>query len=137
MDKRIMILATEAHRLRADRMLREAPLGYVVEIKPQTRSLSQNAMLWACLTDVSKQVTYFGKKYSPDSWKNIFSGSLKGMEAVPAIGGGVVMLGQSTSVMNKREFADLLTLIHSFGAENGVQWSDDATAVYAQWLEAV
>ena len=46
------------------------------------------------------------------------------------------MLGQSTSVMNKQEFSDLIALIHSFGTENGVQWSDGATAVYAQWLEA-
>ena len=136
MDKRIMILATETHRLRAVQMLREAPIGYVVEVKPQTRSLSQNAMLWVCLTDVANQVTYYGKKYRKEDWKHIFTGSLKGMEAVPAIGGGVVMLGQSTSVMNKQEFSDLIALIHSFGTENGVQWSDGATAVYAQWLEA-
>ena len=136
MDKRIMVLATEVHRQRAIQMLRDVPLDYVVEIKPKTRSLDQNAMLWACLTDVSQQVTYYGKKYRKEDWKHIFTGSLKGMEAVPAIGGGVVMLGQSTSVMNKQEFSDLIALIHSFGAEQGVQWSDDASAVYAQWLEA-
>ena len=95
MDKRIMILATEAHRIRASLMLREAPLGYAVEIKPPTRSLSQNAMLWACLTDIANQVTYYGKKYRKEDWKHFFSGSLKAMEAVPAIGGGVVMLGKA------------------------------------------
>ena len=38
--------------------------------------------------------------------------------------------------MSKQAFSDLIALIHSFGAENGVQWSEDSTAVYAQWLEA-
>jgi hypothetical protein len=126
MTKQMMILATEAHRQRALNLVRSAELGVVIELKEKTRNLSQNALLWAALGDVSRQVEYYGKKYSPDAWKNIFSGSLKAMESVPAIGGGIVMIGQSTSNMSKREFSELIELIFSFGAENGVKFSDNA-----------
>ena len=136
-EKQIMIMASPAHKARAMQMVDKAPLGMVVTVEPQTRSKQQNAMLWACLTDVSRQVEYYGKRYDCNGWKNIFTGSLMGMEAVPAIDGkGVVMIGQSTSVMNKSVFADLLTLIQAFGAEHGVAWSDDADAVFRQWLKA-
>ena len=38
----------------------------VVEIKPATRTLAQNARLWAMLTDVSKQVDWYGRKLSEE-----------------------------------------------------------------------
>ena len=69
-------------------------------------------------------------------WKHVLTASLKTLDVVPNIHGtGFVVLGQSTSAMNKRGFCDLINLIHAFGAEHGVQWSDDASDVYAQWLE--
>ena len=127
MDKKIYVLSHEIARDRAVQGVRGAPDGFIVEVRPASRSGLQNSLLWAALTDVANQVEYFGKKYSPDAWKNIFSGSLKAMEAVPAIsGGGVVMIGQSTSNMTKRDFSELIELIFSFGAENGVRWSDSA-----------
>ena len=33
-----------------------------VEVKSETRRLPQNASLWAMLTDVSKQVDWYGRK---------------------------------------------------------------------------
>lgn len=135
-QKQIMIMASPAHKSRAMQMVDKAPLGMVVTVEPQTRSKQQNAMLWACLTDIAQQVEYFGKKYDTNGWKNIFTGSLMGMEAVPAVDGkGMVMIGQSSSAMDKRTFADLLTLIQAFGSERGVAWSDDADAVFKHWLK--
>lgn len=43
----------------------------VVEVKPETRSLAQNARLWAMLGDVSKQVNWHGRKLSPTAWKHV------------------------------------------------------------------
>lgn len=103
-----------------------------VTIQEDTRSLAQNRMLWACLHDVSSQVVWYGKKMDSESWKHIFSASLKGQETVPGINGGFVVLGQSTSKMRVSEMRDLITLIHAFGAERGVRFSDES-AQAAEW----
>ncbi len=92
----------------------------VLEVKPQTRSLEQNSRLWAMLTDISDQVEWYGRKLTPDDWKNVFTASLKKQDVVPGLDGGFVVLGLSTSKMTKAEMSDLQTLMEAFGAEKGV-----------------
>lgn len=97
----------------------------IVEVKPETRSSEQNAKLWACLTDVSQQVDWYGKKLTPEDWKHVFSSSLRKLDVVPNIDGtGFVALGLSTSRMTKGELSDLIELIHAFGAQRGVTFND-------------
>jgi len=108
----------------------DRPLQIIIQ--EDTRSLAQNRMLWTCLRDVSQQVVWYGKKLDSDSWKNIFSASLKGQETVPGINGGFVVLGQSTSKMRVSEMRDLITLIHAFGAEHNVKFSDESARA-AEW----
>ena len=100
-----------------------APDGWIVEIHEPTRSLQQNAALWAALGDISRQVEWYGKKLSPHDWKHIFSSSLKKQNVVPGLDGGFVVLGISTSKMTIKEMSDLLELAHAFGAEHGVRFS--------------
>lgn len=96
----------------------------VVEVKPETRSLEQNARLWAMLTEISQQVDWYGKKLSPEDWKHLFSSTLRKLEVVPNLEGtGFVALGLSTSKMSRREMAELQELIEAFGAERGVRFS--------------
>ena len=92
----------------------------VLEVKPQTRSLEQNSRLWAMLTDISEQVEWYGRKLTPDDWKNVFTASLKKQDVVPGLDGGFVVLGASTSKMTKAEMSDLQTLMEAFGVEKGV-----------------
>lgn len=100
------------------------PDGYDIKAGPPTRNLEQNAALWAMLTDVSEQIVWHGRKLSPDSWKCIFTATLKKQDVVPGIDGGFVVIGQSTSKMTKHEMSDLLELIASFGAQNNVKFKD-------------
>ena len=100
-----------------------APEGWIVEIHEPTRSLQQNAALWAALGDISRQVEWYGKKLTPHDWKHIFSSSLKQQNVVPGLDGGFVVLGISTSKMTIKEMSDLLELAHAFGAEHGVRFS--------------
>jgi hypothetical protein len=95
----------------------------VLEVKPSTRSLEQNARLWAMLSDISRQVDWYGRKLTPDEWKHVFSAALKKQEVVPGIDGGFVVLGLSTSKMTKAEMSDLQTLMEAFGAERNVRFS--------------
>lgn len=120
------ILAHEIARKGAIEAVRQAPDGYVVQIKPKTRSLEQNARLWATLQDVADQVVWHGRKLTPAEWKFVFSAALKKQEVVPGIDGGFVILGQSTSQMSIREMNDLLTLIEAFAAQHNVTLMEPA-----------
>lgn len=109
-----------------------------VEAKPQTRSIRQNAMLWACLTDLSRQVTWFGKRMSPEGWKEFITGNLAGQDLVPNIDGtGFVSIGRgkSTSDMTIREMTDVIDLCHAFGTQQGVQWSPASIAMDLERVE--
>ncbi len=99
--------------------------SFVVEVKPLTRTLEQNAKLWAMLTDVSEQVNWHGQKLTPEDWKHVFSAALNQQRVVPNIDStGFVVLGQSTSKMTVRQMADMIELINAFGAERGVRFKD-------------
>ena len=117
-------LVHEEARRRALEAVKTAQDGMVVEIKEPSRSLDQNAKLWPMLTDISKQVDWYGQKLSEDEWKDVFSASIKKQKAVPGLEGGFVVCGRSTSKMTKREFSDLLEVMYAFGADKGVQWSE-------------
>lgn len=101
-----------------------APDGFVVEIKPPTRSLDQNSLLWPLLADISKQVDWYGNKLTPEEWKDVFTSALKKSKIVPGIDGGFVVLGMSTSKMDKKTFSDLIDIIQSFGVQHNVRFTD-------------
>lgn len=96
------------------------------------RSLDQNALLWAVLTDVSRQVEWHGQRLTKENWKDIFTAALKRQQVVPGIDGGFVVLGTSTSRMSKQEFSELIELIYAFGAEHGVEWSEPAQRTFSE-----
>lgn len=104
-------------------LIMASPFDYICTIKKKTRSLESNAMMWAMLGDVSKQVEWYGRKLSSEDWKHIFSASLSKMDTVPGIDGGIVVLGQSTSSMTISQMHDLIELISAFGADKDVEWS--------------
>lgn len=100
-----------------------------VSIGEPRRSLEQNDLLWAMLTEVAEQLEWpvDGKmqKLCPEDWKHILSAGLKREQKVAqGIDGGFVILGQRTSKMTKREMSDLIELITAFGVERGVKFSD-------------
>lgn len=95
----------------------------VLELKPETRSISQNARMWAMLTEISQQVDWYGRKLTAEEWKHVFSASLKKQDVVPGLDGGFVVLGLSTSKMTRAEMSDLQTLMEAFGSQHSVKFS--------------
>jgi hypothetical protein len=95
-----------------------------VSVKPERRSNDQNALLWVLLGEVSRQVDWHGQKLEPAEWKDVFTASLKRQKVVPGLDGGFVVLGSSTSRMDKQEFSELVELIYAFGAQQGVRFRD-------------
>jgi len=122
--RRTFHLVHKQARQRALEALQAAPDGYVVTIHEPTRNLEQNAALWAALSDISKQVEWYGQRLTPEEWKDVFTASLKRQKVVPGLDGGFVVCGLSTSKMGKSEFSQLLDLAYAFGAEKGVKFHD-------------
>ena len=103
----------------------------VLEVRPETRSLEQNRLLWATLTDISDQVDWYGQKLTPEDWKEVFTAAMKKQKVVPGIDGGFVVCGSSTRKMTKPEMAEMQELMMAFGVEHGVEFNDAK-----QWIEA-
>jgi sulfite reductase beta subunit-like hemoprotein len=126
--KRVFVLHPSPHPARrnaAEFILNAAPDGFAVTVAEPTRTLEQNARMWALLTDISEQVEWYGKRLTPEDWKHVFTASLRKLTVVPNLdGSGFVALGLSTSRMSKRELGDLMELIAAFGSERGVVWSE-------------
>ena len=118
-------LTGETAKKAACRHVLAAPEGYIVDIKPATRSLEQNDLMWALLADLANQTDWHGIKLSADEFKDLLSAGLVKAKVVPNLtGDGFVILGQRTSKMTKRQMGDLLDLIYAFGTERGVKFSE-------------
>ena len=131
-DRQVFRLVHPTARQMASRACIQAPDGYVVEIKPRTRSLDQNAKMWAMLADLSRQVEWYGQQLTSEEWKDVLTAALKKQKAVPGIDGGFVVIGARTRNMTIREMSDLVELMYAFGSEKDVQWSEPALQGYEE-----
>lgn len=117
------ILRNNQVRHNACEAIKTALDGTIVTFKAPTRSLDQNNRLWGLLSDVSRQVDWYGRKLTPEDWKCVFTAALRKQDVVPGIDGGFVVLGLSTSKMTIKEMVELQELISAFGAEKQVKWT--------------
>lgn len=127
MGRALVTLITPADRARCIDWIRRAPAGSRVEFNGPTRSLPQNAKMWAMLTEISQQVMWHGERLTPENWKDLFTASLRGYRIVNGIDGGLVPIGMRTSSMSKAELAELLELITAFGVQHGVEFKEYET----------
>lgn len=104
----------------------------VVKARPETRSLKQNNLMWSCLGDLSKQVTWSGKRFTPRGWKDFITAHVYGEDLVPNDSGtGFVSIGRgsSTSEMSIKEMVAVIDYCHAFGTQQGVIWSPTSIAM--------
>lgn len=119
-----VILRSAALRARAKRLIDEAPDNFIVTIGEPTRNLSQNAMLWACLGDISRAEP-MGRKMTAEEWKCVFMQAcgwenqfLEGLDGRP------FPAGFRSSKMTVRQMADLIMFILAWGNDNRIRWSE-------------
>ena len=126
MSRALLILANDEVRKRALQWVAAAPIGTRVEFKAPKRTLDQNSLMWALLTDVSRQAVHFGVKYSPDDWKLIFMAALSRemRTAINLDGDGIVPLTRSSD-LSVEEMGDLITLILAWGDQHGIAFHSD------------
>jgi hypothetical protein len=120
-----VILASQAQRDLAKRMIDAAPERGVVKISEPTRNNDQNARMWAMLSDVSRAKPE-GRMWPPETWKAAFMHSLghQVQFADGLDGSGPFPLGFRTSRLTVRQMADLITVIGEYGDRHGVAWSE-------------
>lgn len=126
--KSFRLSSVTARQLAASYCL-EGPAGWLVTFKEPTRSLEQNAMMWARLGQLSEAVKWDGETLTPNEWKDLLTACLRKQKVVRGIEGGLVFLGARTSSMTKSEMNDLLTLMEAFAAERGVTFTDQVMAL--------
>lgn len=126
MEKHSFIISSRDNLVTAFRFAESLGYGkaYVVEVKPLTRTIQQNDLMWALLTEISNQVVWHGQKLTPENWKDVLTAALKRQSVVPGIDGGFVILGQRTSKMSVKELNEVIELAYAFGAQNGVVFND-------------
>jgi hypothetical protein len=121
-----VVLTSKALRERAHDWINKAPTGTRIDFKGPRRSVIQNDRMWAMLTDVATQKTHAGRRFTTDEWKVLFMHACgRQVQFLPALDGGAfVPYGQSSSDLSVAEMTDLIEFMFSWGAENGVVWSD-------------
>ena len=74
-------------RTRASQLVASLPVDQdkplVIEIKELTRTLAQNALFWAVMTDIAEQVNWHGRKLAKEDWKHVLSAALYQQDVVP------------------------------------------------------
>ena len=98
----------------------------VLEVKPSTRSLKENALLHALLTQISKQKDWAGSKRDTETWKRLITAAWcrargEQIEILPSIDGhGADIVFRRTSQLSRAECAELIEYLYAWGAEAGV-----------------
>ena len=119
-----VIIAGDKQRGFALRLVAQAPVGYVVTVKPQTRTHEQNDLMWALLTDLSKAKPN-GRQHTPDTWK-VLAMHACGHACQFEIGlnGQPFPTGFRSSQLTKAQMSDLIEWIYAYAAEAGVTLKD-------------
>ena len=126
MSRAIIIVNRSADRTLAAQWVEQVPNGTRIEFKGPRRSIDQNSLMWAMLTDEATQLKWYGQTLRTDDWKILFLDALKReTRGAPSLDGkGYVPLGRSSSDLSKQEMSDLIELIAAFGTEHNVIFRD-------------
>ncbi|MDY0438330.1 recombination protein NinB [Pasteurella multocida] len=101
----------------------------VVDIKPRTRNLEQNAKFHAMCQDVANQLEFMGRKLTMEQWKVLFiSGHAMATnekaDVVPGLEGEFVNIRESSAKMSVKRMASLIEYVTAYGISHGVRFND-------------
>lgn len=128
--KQTFIMAHDLARRNAVRAVEAAPAGFMVQISEPTRTLAENSLLHAQITEIAKSIEWAGKKRDVETWKRLLVAAWcrvrgEAIEILPALDGyGVDIVPARTSRLSKKECADLIEFVYAWGSENGIMWPD-------------
>lgn len=113
-------LAGDPQRHRAKELIDAAPDRAIVNIRPETRSNEQNALLWSLLSAVSRAKPD-GRTHTPDVWKALFMSACgHAVQFEVGLDGAPFPLGFRSSRLTKEQMTDLIEFILQYCAEKGI-----------------
>jgi len=114
-------LVSPLNRERAKRLIDQAPDRALVNIRPETRTNEQNALLWSLLSEVSRAKPD-GRTHTPDVWKALFMSACgHAVQFETGLDGKPFPLGFRSSRLTKEQMTDLIEFILQYCAEKGIQ----------------
>jgi hypothetical protein len=125
-DARIIQLRDRHDYQTAQSVVTRTPLGYVVTVRPPTRSIEQNAALHRLLQAIVKaRCKWGGRTWSIDDWRTLMvsahsKATNRPGEIVPGIEGEFVALRRSTTRMGVAELSSLIEYVQAWCAQNGI-----------------
>lgn len=124
MTGQTVILAGSSQRALAHRLIDLAPPGAVVNVREARRTLDQNALLWAKLSDVSRSKPE-GRQHTPEVWKALFMSACgHAVQFEAGLDGAPFPVGFRSSRLTKSQMVELIDFIDAWGSERGVAWGD-------------
>ena len=139
MEKQLYRLVHPTARQLASRACIQAPDGFIVEIKPPSKSRDQEARYHAMFSDVARQVEFMGSMRDAETWKRLLVDAfarVKAAEGDPVQGVGAIMpnldgsgfvqLGVQTRRFSKRHASEFIDFMYAWGVDNDVQWTEPA-----------
>jgi hypothetical protein len=141
--QRVIRLLGDTQKQTAIAMLNNLPLGHGLEIvareTPKARSLDQNNLLWAVLTEISEQVWADNRQFSAECWHEYFKDlklpngdeeNIAELVKDPAryqkwsvLPDGSRTLTGSTTDLTKYGFSEYMEQLYQFSSERGVSFA--------------
>lgn len=124
MTGQTLILAGQPQRALAHDLIDRAPQGAVVNIREARRTLDQNALLWALLSDLSRAKPE-GRAHTPEMWKALAMHACgHAVQFENGLDGQPFPVGFRSSRLSKAQMSELIEFIIAYGAQHGVVFSD-------------
>jgi len=143
---RMFILTGHAVRMRVVDAVLKAPDGMTVVIAHAKRNSEQNARLHAMVSDIARQVDFFGQRRDAETVKRLLVDAFARVKKdlgeplagygrmLPSLdGSGCVQLGLQTRRFSKALMSEFIDYLHAWGVENDVYWSEKITVPY--WVQ--
>lgn len=102
----------------------------ILSIKPETRSLKENALLHSLLTQISTQKEWAGALRSVECWKRLLTAAWcrargEHIEMLPALDGhGIDIVFRRTSQLTRAECAELIEFLYAWASEAGIVFDE-------------
>lgn len=130
MGRALLVLDSQNVKDLAITWIHKAPVGTRVEFKASKRSLPQNDLMWALLTEVAQQYEHNGRKYDPASWKAIFLHAFgREVSFLPSLDMKTFLpIELSSSDLSKDEMTNFIEFILKEGTERGVVFKSSETS---------
>lgn len=133
MDARILLTGTDRFTKAKEALVwlyehRAEVELHEIEIRPykSKRNTAQNALMWAVLTEIAKQIPdENGKRYSPETWHEYFKATILGRDCIE-VDGKEHWVSKSTTALNVAEFSDYVTQIQAWAVDHGVAFHIDS-----------